>query len=53
MGVVGLTPTAETEMRIAGETFGNAREDLDPVERARRFLVTCNQARQRQVGELS
>lgn len=53
IGVVGLTPSAETEVRIAGETLGNARADIDPVERARRFLVICGHARQRQVGELS
>ncbi len=53
MGVVGLTPVAETEVRIAGETFGNARADVDPVERARRFLVISHQARVRLVGEPS
>ncbi len=53
VGVVGLTPAAETEVRIAGETLGNARADIDPVERARRFLVLSHQARLRLVDEPS
>nr|MDP9477686.1 DNA adenine methylase [Actinomycetota bacterium] len=52
-GVVGLTPYSETEVARAGETLGDGGADLDPVERARRFLVVSHVARRRQVGELS
>lgn len=52
-GVVGLTPYSETEVRLAGETLGDGDDALDPVERARRFLVVSHQARLRQVGDPS
>ena len=52
-GMVRLTPYSETEVRLAGETLGDADAALDPAERARRFLVVSHQARRRQVGELS
>lgn len=52
-GVVGLTPYSETEVRLAGETLGDGDAALDPVERARRFLVVSHQARLRQVGDPS
>lgn len=52
-GVVRLTPYSETEVRLAGETLGDGDVGLDPVERARRFLVVSHQARRRQVGGLS
>ena len=47
---VSLTPTAETEVRLAGETLGDGKAYLDPVERARRFLVVSHQAHLRLVG---
>lgn len=52
-GVVGLTPTSETEVRLAGKTLGDGNARLDPLERARRFLVVSHQARLRQVGDPS
>ncbi len=47
---VSLTPTAETEVRLAGETLADGKASLDPVERARRFLVVSHQAHLRLVG---
>lgn len=47
---VSFTPTAETEVRLAGETLGDGKASLDPVERARRFLVVSHQAHLRLVG---
>ncbi len=52
-GMVRLTPYSETEVKLAGETLGDGDASLDPVDRARRFLVISHQARLRQFGDPS